>query len=137
MDYEWSFLYGAVNPATGERFGLILPEVNLAMSQMFFERLSEHLGPDRHAVVVLDGAGWHGERCVAAAQNITLLVLPPYSPQLNPIERLWRWLKEHFIANTVFASLDALLDRLCEAWQSLTPERIKTVCRLAWIDDQN
>jgi transposase len=132
MDYEWTYLWGIVNPATGEHFGLVLPEVHTDMATLFFEQFSAWLGPSRHAVVVLDGAGWHGERCVAAAPNVTLLFLPPYSPQLNPIERLWRWIKEHFLANTVFETIEDLEQRLCQAWRQITPDLIKTLCRFAW-----
>lgn len=136
MDYEWSYLFGAVNPISGERFGLVLPEVNTEATTLFFEAMSEHLGPDRHAVVIVDGAGWHTERCVAAADNITLLFLPPYSPQLNSIERLWRWIKKRYLSNTVFETLDALVDQLCEAWRALTPEFLQTLCRTEWINGQ-
>jgi transposase len=136
MDFDWTFLWGVVNPATGEHFGLVLPEVNTEMATLFFQQFSAHLEPGRHAVVLLDGAGWHGERCVAAAPNVTLLLLPPYSPQLNPIERLWRWIKKNFLANRVFETLEALIDRLCEAWRSLTPDLIQTLCRAEWINGQ-
>lgn len=137
MDYEWTYLWGVVNPATGEHFGLVLPEVNTAMATLFFEQFSAWLGPGRHAVVVLDGAGWHGERCVAAAPNVTLLLLPPYSPQINPIERLWRWIKKNFLANTVFETIEALEERICLAWRELTPDLIKSICRFGWAESHD
>ena len=137
MDYEWSYLFGAVNPISGEHFGLVLPEVNTEMAALFFEAMSEHLGPERHGVVIVDGAGWHGPRCVSCAPNITLLFLPPYSPQLNSIERLWRWIKRRFLSNTVFETLEALVDQLCEAWRTLTPDLIQTLCRTEWIESEN
>jgi transposase len=137
MDYEWTYLWGVVNPATGEHFGLVLPEVNTQMATLFFREFSAWLGPGRHAVVVLDGAGWHGERCVLAAPNVTLLFLPPYSPQLNPIERLWRWIQERFLANRIFETIEALEERLCQAWRQITPALIKTLCRFDWTEDQN
>lgn len=137
MDYEWSYLFGAVNPLTGEHFGLVLPEVNTEMSALFFEAMSEQVGPERHAVVIVDGAGWHRPRCVAAVDNLTLLFLPPYSPQLNVIERLWRWIKERFVSNSVFETIEALVDQLCEAWRTLTPDLLQTLCRAEWIQGED
>jgi len=107
------------------------------LQRILEEAMSELLGPERHGVVIVDGAGWHGPRCVSCAPNITLLFLPPYSPQLNSIERLWRWIKRRFLSNTVFETLEALVDQLCEAWRTLTPDLIQTLCRTEWIESEN
>jgi transposase len=70
-------------------------------------------------------------------ENITPLFLPPYSPELNPIERLWASIKSHFLSNTAHADDQALLDAGCHAWDVLTPERLKSVCAVPWFTPGN
>ena len=69
--------------------------------------------------------------------NITLSLLPPYSPELNPIERLWHWLREHQLGNRIYINYDDLFESGCRAWNTLTPERLKTVCATSWIERTN
>ena len=85
IGYEWAFLFGAVRPATGQGFALVLPEVSTAATQAFLDGFAASLAADAHAVLVLDQAGWHGSRSLAVPPNITLVPLPPYAPELNPV----------------------------------------------------
>ncbi len=137
MEFEWTYVFGAVRPATGERFALVLPDCDTPMTSLFLSELSEHVGPDRHIVLAVDNAPWHGPRCIEGIDNITLLHLPPYSPQLNPVERLWGWLKTHRLSNSVFESVEDLIDRICEAWRDLTDEQIESLCHETWDDEWN
>ena len=77
--------------------------------QLHLDAISTQLGPDRHAVMILDNAGWHGSKRLYVPENLTLL-LPPYSPELNPIERLCHWLKEHEFINRIYPNPDMLLN---------------------------
>jgi putative transposase len=85
--YDWAYLFAAVRPATGDDFALVLPEVSTEAMQTFLDGFAAHLAPDVHAVLVLDQAGWHGATALRVPETISLVPLPPYSPELNPVER--------------------------------------------------
>lgn len=130
---EWVYLYGAVNPLNGDSVALLAPTVNTSIMSRYLRMISEHVGPDVQVVLVLDQAGWHVSKSLKVPENITLLLLPPYSPELNPIERLWSWLKSHQLSNRVYADYDDLLRSGAQAWKTLTPDRLRTVCRTSWL----
>ena len=132
-EYEWVYLYGVVNPETGESCALVLPWANTEMMQLHLNAISSQVGPHRHVVLVLDNAGWHGSKRLQVPENITLLPLPAYCPELNPIERLWHWLKEHEFSNRIYPNPETLLDAVADMWNTLTPQRIKTVCHCSWM----
>ncbi len=90
LRYKWAYLFGAVCPARGVGAALVLPRANAAMMSLHLAEISRRVAPGAHAVVVLDGAGWHqeGGRLIVP-DNITLLRQPPYSPELNAIENVW------------------------------------------------
>lgn len=134
-EYEWVYLYGAANPITGESCALVLPWADTAMMRLHLEALSDQVGPDRHVILVLDNAGWHTTGRLTVPANITLLALPAYSPELNVIERLWHWIKDHAFSNRVYPDYDALADAVAEMWRDLCPERIRSVCRCAWLHE--
>ena len=131
--YEWAHLFGAVRPATGEGFALVLPEVSTAAMQVFLDRFAATLASGVHVALVLDRAGWHGARHLAVPPNITFVPLPPYSPELNPVERLWLYLRERFLSHRLLDGYDAIVDACCEAWNALTPERLRSLCGYPWL----
>ncbi len=136
-EYKWVYLYGAVNPETGESVAMIAPTVNTDMMNIHLRWISEKLGPDRHAVLVLDGAGWHVCGRLQIPENITLLPLPPYSPELNPVELVWLWLREHQLSNRVFTGQADLDQGAIDAWNTLDDERLRSLCAAPWITRQN
>jgi hypothetical protein len=128
--YAWAYLFGAVCPARGVGAGLVLPHANAQAMNLHLAEISGQVAPAAHAVLVLDGAGWHqtgGELRVPA--NVTLLHLPPYSPELNPVENLWAFLRANKLSNRVFDTYDDIVDACCNAWNWLIaqPERITTI----------
>ena len=133
-EYEWVYLWAAVEPATGASVAMITPTVDTALMQQFLAGLSGTLGADEHAVLVLDNAGWHVARALRVPDNVTLLFLPPYSPELNPAERLWAWLRSHQLANRVYADYQELLSATDRAWLSLDADTIKSICHGPWIE---
>jgi DDE superfamily endonuclease len=133
IGYEWAFLFGAVRPATGDGFALVLPEASTAAMQAFLDRFAAGLAPDAHAALVLDQAGWHGARALRVPPNLTLVPLPPYAPELNPVERVWLHLRDHFLSHRLLAGYDAIVEACCEAWNALTPERLRSLCAHPWI----
>ncbi len=131
--YEWAHLFGAVRPATGEGFALVLPEVSTAAMQLFLDHLSAAIAPDAHVALVLDGAGWHVARDLAVPANITPVPLPAYAPELNPVERVWLYLRERFLSHRLLDGYDAIADACREAWNALTPERLRSLTAYPWI----
>jgi len=136
-EYQWVYLFGAVNPLTGDSVGLVAPTVNTFVMNAHLRMIGEHVGRKRHVVLVMDQAGWHVAKDLDVPTNITLFLLPPYSPELNPIERLWHWLRDHQLSNHVYIDYDDLFDSGCRAWNTLTPERLQTVCATSWIKGTN
>ena len=89
---------------------------------VFLERFALGLGPGVHAALVLDRAGWHVARRLAVPANVTLVPLPPYSPKLNPVERVWLYLRERFLSHRVLDGYGAVLGAACRAWNALAAE---------------
>ena len=133
-EYEWVYLWAAVEPATGASAAMITPTVDTALMQQFLAGLSGTLAPDEHAVLVLDQAGWHVAKALRVPDNLTLLFLPPYSPELNPAERLWAWLRSHQLANRVYANYQELLSETDRAWLALDADTIRSICHCPWIE---
>ena len=135
--YDWAYLFGAVCPARGIGAALVLPLVNAEAMNLHLAEISTQVAPGAHAVVTLDGAGWHqaGGRLVVP-ENISLLPLPPYSPELNPVENLWQFLRQNHLANRVFDTYTAIVDACCEAWNALTanPDRIRSIATREWAE---
>ncbi len=122
-------------PATGEDFTLVLPSVNAKIMDLFLARFAETLSDDVHAVILLDGAGWHDERALEVPDNLTLAPLPSYSPELNPVERVWLYLRERFLSLRVLDDTEAIIEACRQAWNALTaePNRIQSLCAYPWI----
>jgi putative transposase len=133
--FEWAYLFAAVAPATGADVALVLPEATTRTMTLFLAEFSRNLPEDVHAVLVLDRAGWHGAKALAVPGDVTLVPLPPCSPELNPVERVWLYLRERFLSLRVFADPAAIVDACCRAWNRLVaePGRIRSLCDQPWI----
>lgn len=136
LGYQWAYIFAAIRPATGEDVTLVLPTVNATAMQVFFDHVAASRPPDAHVLMVLDGAGWHQSLSLAVPDTITLVVLPPYSPELNPVERVWLYLRDRFLSLRVFETTDAIIDACCEAWNRLIAEtgRLRSLCAYPWIE---
>ncbi len=133
--YKWAYIYGAVEPATGASFGMIASCVDTEMMGLFLWWLSKEVQADEHLLLLLDGAGWHVSAKLRVPENITLKILPPYSPELNPVELVWLWLGEHQLSNRTFADQQDL-DKACiDAWNTLTTDRIRSLCKVRWLPE--
>lgn len=130
--YQNFYVYSAVNPLTGEEVSLFLPWVNTTMMNLFLAHLSQALG-DRSCFLVMDQAGWHVSDDLKLPANIELVLLPPYSPELNPVERLWQWLKRHCLRNRCHEDLEAIMDAVQECLKSATPAFLKSLCRCEYL----
>jgi len=87
--YKWTYIFGAVCPERGTTAALVMPKADTAAMNAHLAEISRTVAEGAHAILVLDGAGWHGSKALCIPENITLLMLPPYGPELNPIETVW------------------------------------------------
>ena len=120
--YASAWLYAAVRPGADQAFALVIPEVSAAAMQVLLGGFAATLPERVHAALLLDGAGWHIAADITIPANLSLIFLPPYSPQLNPVERLWLFLRERYLSLRLFADLGGIIDGCCDAWNRLTAE---------------
>lgn len=134
-DYEWVYVFGCVCPATADTHACLMPLANTVVMNLYLENFSKHLSEDVHAIVVLDCAGWHCARNLRIPDNITLLHLPAYSPELNPMELPWREMRQKKLSNRIITDVEDLDDAVSEAWLDITSQResIKSLCFFPWI----
>jgi transposase len=128
-------LFATVQPSTGQAFALVLPELNSEAMQVFLDKFAATLSADEHAVMVMDQAGWHVTRDLVVPSNVSLVFQPPYSPELNPIERLWLFLRERHLSHRLLNSYDAIVEALCTAWQSLSVERLISLTNFPYLKE--
>ena len=136
LTHESTYAYAAVEPLSGVMDSLILPQVNTHCMQIFLDEVSlRH--PDDHIVMVLDGASWHSTKSLIVPPNMRLLPLPPYAPELNPVEHIWDELREKCFHNKAFDSLDALEDDLAIGLVAMenTPAVVESIAAWPWIID--
>jgi hypothetical protein len=133
--YDWAYLFGAVCPARDLGAALVLPRADGEAMNLHLAEISRHVTAGAHAVLTLDGAGWHqtGGK-LKVPPNISLLHLPPYSPELNPVENIWQFLRQNQLSNRVFDSYAAIVDACCDAWNALgrEPGRIQSIATCPW-----
>ena len=132
LGFKNFYLYCAVNPKTGEEFTLILPNVNKEWMKIFMTEFYKKY-KDRNIIMIMDGAGWHKDfkYLLKETQNIEIILQPSYSPELNPVERLWQYVKNHTIKNKIYESLDDLENEICKFMnEKINNNLIKTICRV-------
>ena len=111
----------------------MLPSVSTHAMSVFLSGFSEQLAPDVHPALVVDGAGWHIANALQVPDNVTLVKLPPYAPELNPVARVWLYLRERFLLHRLHADQDAVIDAACKVWNRLTLEQLCSLCNYLWI----
>jgi transposase len=132
--YAWAYIFGAVCPARAIGAALVMPHANTEAMSAHLAEISRQVSPGAHALLVLDGAGWHSSNSLVVPDNITLMPLPPYSPELNPVENLWQYLRQNHLANRVFDSYEDIVDVCCTAWNALIamPQRLASITLREW-----
>lgn len=98
----------------------------------FLKRLSREFKED-YLILIMDNAVWHKSKTLNIPENIELMFIPPYTPELNPIEQIWKEIREKVFANEVFPTLEHVIDRLCETINNLTNEVVKSICKREWL----
>src|SRR4051794_4905655 len=111
--YAWAYLFGAVCPERAVGAALVLPYADTEATGLHLAEIGRHVAPGAHAVVVLDGAGWHAAGGLAVPENLTLLPLPRYSPELNPVENVWEYLRQNKLGLRVWPDYEAIVATCC------------------------
>lgn len=129
-----AYLFGAICPARGTGAGLVMPRCTTEAMNLHLAEIARAVTAGAHAVLLLDQAGWQMTQKLIVPANITLLPLPARSPELNPVENLWQFIRENWLGNRIFASYEAILDQCCDAWNKLLdqPWRIMSIGLRAW-----
>lgn len=111
-----------------------MPFADTAAMQSHLEEISAAVDPTAHAIVILDQAGWHMSNALVVPENITFLPLPPRSPELNPVENVWQFMRQNWLSNRVFTNYDDIVAHCCEAWNKLIdqPWRIMSIGLRQW-----
>jgi len=131
LTHQYVYAYAAVSPLDGRMDSLVLPHVNTDCMQLFLDEVASSC-PGENIVMVVDGAGWHRGGQLQLADNLRLLFLPPYSPELNPVEHIWDDLRKKHFHNRAFESLDALEDNLVVALQTFEADQKRVTSITAW-----
>jgi transposase len=133
--YDYLYVFTAVCPETGDACGLIAPNVSTGVMNVFLAQFARELPLDLHAVLIMDQAGFHTSKSLRVPANVTLIYLPPYSPELNPTENLWHYLRSHHWSNRQYEDYAALHIAAREGWRAvcLDPEKIKSVCAAPYL----
>jgi hypothetical protein len=128
------YLFGAICPERGAGAAIAVQRANTEAMQLHLDEISANVAKGAHAVVILDRAGWHTTRKLKQPDNLTLMPLPPRSPELNPQENIWQYLRQRYLSNRIFPTYDDILDAVCDAWNRLLtePGRIASIGTRSW-----
>jgi hypothetical protein len=129
-----TYLFGAVCPERGAGAALVLPACNSEAMQLHLDEIATKVAPGAHAIVLLDQAGWHGAKALKVPSNLSLMPLPPRTPELNGQENVWQFMRQNWLSNRVFKSFDDIVDHCCYAWNTLIdqPWKIMSIARRDW-----
>lgn len=113
---------------------MLLPYANTDTMKIHLEHISAEVQEGKHAVIVLDKAGWHTTKKLGTFENLTLLPLPAASPELNPCEQIWKQLRRTHLSNRCFKDEEEILDACSEAWNDFTssPKAVTSLCSRDW-----
>lgn len=102
--------------------------------QLHLNEISKQVDTKAHAVVLMDRAGWHSTGKLKIPKNLTIILLPPKSPELNPVENIWQYLRANYLSNRVFENYEAIVEAACEAWKKLIsqPQKITSIGMRDW-----
>ena len=131
---EYRYAYGAVEPRTGDGFFLVMPYCNTDCMNVYLRELSKEYSNDI-VLMVCDGARWHNSAGLQLPDNIVITHIPPYTPEMNPIEQIWKEIRKRGFKNEVFVTLEKVVDRLCDTIRDLPNKVIQSITGRKWIMD--
>ena len=134
MGYQSGYLFGAICPALGKAVGLVMPNANTDATQRHLDLISQEITDQAHGVLIMDRATWHTTKKLKIPDNITIIYLPPYCPELNSIEQVWDFLRENYLSNQIYPSWKSLNMAICLAWKKFcqSPEKINEIGTRKW-----
>ena len=132
--YRSAYILGAVCPARDTGAAIVLTHVSVTAMNLLLEEVAAQLPAGTHAAMLIDNAGWHIANDLCVPPNISLVHLPPYSPELNAIERVWQYLRDRYLSGRLFGGTRAIVDACCDAWNKLIGEtgRIQSLTYFEW-----
>jgi transposase len=132
--YDSAYLFGAICPKRGVGAALAMPFANTQAMQKHLDEISRTVAKRAHAALLLDRAGWHTTDKLKVPMNMTLILLPSKSPELNPVENVWQYMRANWLSNRVFETYNDIVDAACEAWNRLTdrPSIITSIGMRDW-----
>jgi hypothetical protein len=132
--FNWIYLFGAICPDRGVGAAVVMPSVTVDAMNAHLAEISQCVSAGAIAVLVIDGAGWHRANELIVPENIVLLRLPPYAPELNPVENVWDYMRANFFGHQVWETYEAIVDAACKAWNKLVdlPELIRSIGKRDW-----
>ncbi len=131
---KWAYIFGAICPAEGKGAGLVMPWADTHAMAEPLKLISAEVALGAHAILIVDQAVWHTTSKLDVPENITLVPLPPRSPELNPVENLWQFIRQNWLSNRVFKSYDDIVALCCESWNNIIdqPWRIRSIGHRDW-----
>lgn len=134
QQFKSSYIFGAVCPKKDKGCALILPEANTESMQLHLNEITKNVTRGYHAIIVMDKAGWHRASKLKIPKNITLVMLPPYSPEINPMEQVFQQLRKIKLSNTFYENYEEIDQACVEAWNRFVKkkENIKKLCLRSW-----
>lgn len=134
QQFEATYVFGAVCPAEGKAVALVMPKANSEGMQHHLDVIAAAVTSGKHAVLVVDRAAWHVTAKLRVPANLSILPLPPYSPELNPVEQVWQQLRQSDWANRCYKNYDDIVEVCCQAWNKFAkqPDIIRTLCSRKW-----
>lgn len=132
--YANAYIFGAVCPAQGKGAAIVMPYADTQAMQEHLAAISAQVAKGACAALLLDRAGWHTTKNLVMPENIVPIFLPSRSPELNPVENIWQFLRQNFLSNRVFETYEAIIDAACDAWNKLTalPQTITSIGLRDW-----
>lgn len=129
-----TYIFGACCPDKDKSCALILPRVDTDMMQMHLQEISKKIGRGYHGLILVDRASWHTTEQIQLPNNVTLIPLPPYSPELNPMEQLWQQLRKIKLSNTCYDGYEEIVAAAVEAWTTFTDQSgaVRRLCSRDW-----
>lgn len=127
-------IFGAVCPATGQTEAIIAPYLSKDIMKQHLQLISDATPCGRHAVVIVDRASWHMGNVGEGIKNVSVIPLPPYSPELNPVEQIWAWMRDRELSNRTFSDYDDIVEQVSRAWNVFRSNitNVKHMCFRAW-----
>ncbi|WP_373283819.1 IS630 family transposase [Terasakiella brassicae] len=129
-----AYIFGAICPKEGKAAGIVMPKCNTYAMEFHLQEISLGIAENAHAVIIMDQAAWHTSGKLKVPDNITIVPLPPKSPELNPVENIWQFMRDNWLSNRVFKSYNDIVDHCCYAWNLLCdqPWKIMSIGMRDW-----